>query len=102
MNWDIMSFLTIVIFVFAIVMVIAGIFSAYFGSGKSRTYGIVMLVTGLVVFVIWAFLVGWSNIDLFVEVPALDLMIESFITFLAILLGALIAVGIFLVAVLKS
>ena len=102
MNWDIMSFLTIVIFVFAIVLMIAGIFSAYFGSGKSRTYGIVMLVTGLVVFVIWAFLVGWSNIELFVEVSALDLMIESFITFLAIMLGALIAVGIFLVAVLKS
>ena len=102
MNWDIMSFLTIVIFVFAVVMMIAGIFSAYFGSGKSRTYGIVMLVTGLVVFVIWAFLVGWSNIELFVEVAALDLMIESLITFLAIMLGALIAVGIFLVAVLKS
>ncbi|HKM13306.1 MAG TPA: hypothetical protein VJY42_00040 [Candidatus Methanomethylophilaceae archaeon] len=102
MNWDIMSFLTIVIFVFAIVMVIAGIFSAYFGSGKSRTYGIVMLVTGIIVFVIWAFLVGWSNIELFAEVPALDLMIESLITFLAIMLGALIAVGIFLVAVLKS
>ena len=102
MNWDIMSFLTIVIFVFAIVLMIAGIFSAYFGSGKSRTYGIVMLVTGLVVFVIWAFLVGWSNIELFVEVAALDLMIESLITFLAIMLGALIAVGIFLVAVLKS
>ena len=102
MNWDIMSFLTIVIFVFAVVMMIAGVFSAYFGSGKSRTYGIVMLVTGLVVFVIWAFLVGWSNIELFVEVAALDLMIESLITFLAIMLGALIAVGIFLVAVLKS
>jgi hypothetical protein len=97
-----MSFLTIVIFVFAVVMMIAGVFSAYFGSGKSRTYGIVMLVTGLVVFVIWAFLVGWSNIELFVEVAALDLMIESLITFLAIMLGALIAVGIFLVAVLKS
>lgn len=102
MNLDIMSFLTVVIFVFAIVMMIAGIFSAYFGSGKSRTYGIVMLVTGLVVFVIWAFLVGWSNIELFADVHALDVMIDSFITFLAILLGALIAIGIFLVAVLKS
>ena len=102
MNLDIMSFLTIVVFVFAVVMMIAGIFSAYFGSGKSRTYGIVTLVTGAVVFVVWAFLVGWSNIELFAEVQALDVMIESLITFLAILLGALIAVGIFLVAVLKS
>lgn len=102
MNWDIMSFLTILIFVFAIVLMIAGIFSAYFGSGKSRTYGIIMLIVGLIVLVVWAYLVGWSDIALFSEVAALDIMIDALISFLAILLGALVAVGIFLVAVLKS
>lgn len=102
MNWDIMSFLTILIFVFAIVLMIAGIFSAYFGSGKSRTFGIIMLIVGLIVLVVWAYLVGWSDIALFSEVAALDIMIDALISFLAILLGALVAVGIFLVAVLKS
>lgn len=102
MNWDIMSFLTILIFVFAIVLMIAGIFSAYFGSGKSRTYGIIMLIVGLIVLVVWAYLVGWSDIALFNDVAALDIMIDALISFLAILLGALVAVGIFLVAVLKS
>ncbi len=102
MNWDIMSFLTILIFVFAIVLMIAGIFSAYFGSGKSRTYGIIMLIVGLIVLVVWAYLVGWSDMALFSEVAALDIMIDALISFLAILLGALVAVGIFLVAVLKS
>ncbi|HKM09177.1 MAG TPA: hypothetical protein VJX93_01630 [Candidatus Methanomethylophilaceae archaeon] len=102
MNWDIMSFLTILIFVFAIVLMIAGVFSAYFGSGKSRTYGIIMLIVGLVVLVVWAYLVGWSDIALFNEVQTLDIMIDALISFLAILLGALVAVGIFLVTVLKS
>lgn len=102
MNWDIMSFLTILIFVFAIVLIIAGVFSAYFGSGKSRTYGIIMLIVGLVVLVVWAYLVGWSDIALFNEVQTLDIMIDALISFLAILLGALVAVGIFLVTVLKS
>lgn len=102
MNWDIMSFLTILIFVFAIVLMIAGIFSAYFGSGKSRTFGIIMLIVGLIVLVVWAYLVGWSDMALFSEVAALDIMIDALISFLAILLGALVAVGIFLVAVLKS
>ena len=102
MNWDIMSFLTILIFVFAIVLMIAGVFSAYFGSGKSRTYGIIMLIVGLVVLVVWAYLVGWSDIALFNEVQTLDIKIDALISFLAILLGALVAVGIFLVTVLKS
>ena len=102
MTWDIMSFLTIVIFVFALVLMIAGIFSAYFGSGKSRTYGLIMLVAGLVVFAIWAYLVGWSDMEMFVGVLAKDVMVDAVINFVAIVLGALIAVGIFLVAVLKS
>ena len=102
MTWDLMSFLTILIFVFAIVLMIAGVFSAYFGSGKSRTYGIIMLIVGLVVLVVWAYLVGWSDIALFNEVQTLDIMIDALISFLAILLGALVAVGIFLVTVLKS
>jgi hypothetical protein len=101
-DWDIMSFLTIVVFVFAVVLLIAGIFSAYFGSGKSRTYGLLMLVAGLIVFVIWAYLIGWSDIELFTNVHAIDVMVDAVINFLAILLGALIAIGIFLVAVLKS
>lgn len=102
MTWDIMSFLTIVVFVFALVLMIAGIFSAYFGSGKSRTYGLIMLVAGLVVFAIWAYLVGWSDFEMFNKVHAVDVMVDAVINFLAIVLGALIAVGIFLVAVLKS
>ncbi len=102
MDWDIMSFLTIVVFVFALVMMIAGIFSAYFGSGKSRTYGLIMLAAGLVVFAIWAYLIGWSNIEMFADIQAVDVMVDAVINFLAILLGALIAIGIFLVSVLKS
>ena len=102
MNWDIMSFLTIVIFVFAIVMVIAGIFSAYFGSGKSRTYGMIMLAVGAVVLALWTYLVGYSDITLFSDVAAWDVMYNTLISLIAVLIGALVAVGIFLVAVLKS
>ena len=39
---DLMSFLTLVVFAFALVMLVAGLFSAYFGSGKSRAAGIAM------------------------------------------------------------
>jgi hypothetical protein len=102
MTWDLMSFLTIVMFVFSIVLLIAGIFSAYFGSGKSRTYGAIMLAVGAVVLVLWAYLVGYSDIALFSDVAAWDVMYNTLISLIAVLIGALVAVGIFLVAVLKS
>ena len=102
MGLDLMSFLTIVVFVFALVMVIAGAFTAYFGSGKSRTVGLVLLIIGLAVGFIWAYLVGWSDIALFADVAAWDVMSDAIIKIIAALIGALAAVGIFLVAVMKS
>jgi len=102
MDFDLMSFLTIVVFVFALVMAIAGAFTAYFGSGKSRTVGLVLLVIGLAVGLIWAYLVGFSDIALFADVEAWDVMRDAIINMIAALIGALVAVGIFLVAVMKS
>ena len=102
MTWDLMSFLTIIVFVFSIVLLIAGIFSAYFGSGKSRTYGMIMLAVGLVVLVLWTYLVGYSDVALSNDVAAWDVMYNTLISLIAVLIGALVAVGIFLVAVLKS
>jgi len=102
MDFDLMSFLTIVVFVFALVMAIAGAFTAYFGSGKSRTVGLVLLIIGLAVGLIWAYLVGFSDIALFADVAAWDVMRDTIIKIIAALIGALVAVGIFLVAVMKS
>jgi len=102
MDFDLMSFLTIVVFVFALVMLIAGAFTAYFGSGKSRTVGLVLLVIGLAVGIIWAYLVGYSDVEVFSDVHAWDVMRDAIINIVAALIGALVAVGIFLVAVMKS
>jgi len=102
MDMDIWSFLTIIIFVFALVMMIAGIFSAYFGAGKNRAYGGVIFAVGFIVCVIWAYLVGFSTIEPFCSVHAWDVMYDALINLIAILIGALIAIGIFLVVVLKS
>lgn len=99
---DLMSFLTLVVFAFALVMLVAGIFSAYFGSGKSRAAGVAMAIIGLVLGIVWAYLVGYSDIEIFAKVNAWDLVYTALISLLGILVGALIAVGIFLVVVLKS
>ena len=102
MEFTLMAFLTLVVFAFALVMLVAGIFSAYFGSGKSRSAGACMAVLGLVIGIIWAYLLADGSISVFDEVDAFDLIYTAIIDLIGILIGALIAVGSFLVVVLKS
>ncbi|UAL07775.1 MAG: hypothetical protein KRP56_00460 [Candidatus Methanogranum gryphiswaldense] len=99
---DIWSFLTLIIFVFGIVMMIAGIFSAYFGAGKNRMYGGIIFAVGLIVSFVWAYLTLWSGISPFNDVDVWTVMYDAVVNLIGILIGALIAVGIFLVVVLKS
>lgn len=96
-----MSFLTLVVFAFAFIMLVAGVFAAGFGSGKSRACGVIMAIVGLLVGVVWAYLVGFSDISPFCEVAAWDVVYNAIINLIGILVGALVAVGIFLVVVLK-
>lgn len=99
---DIWSFLTIIIVVFGLVMVIAGMFSAYFGAGKNRAYGGIMAAVGLAVVLAWAYLTQFSGIEPLCSIHVWDTMYSALIDLIGVLIGALIAVGIFLVVVLKS
>lgn len=103
-NMDIISweFLTLIVLIFSIVAIIAGIFSAYFGKGKNRAYGILISVVGLVVGLIWVYLINWSDITPFCNINGWDIVYDAIVNLIGILIGALIAVGIFLVTVLKS
>lgn len=84
---------------FGLFMVLAGAFTAYFGSGKSRTIGVVLLIIGLVVGILWVYLAGFtSTINVWVG----DVVWTAFVNILAAVIGALIAVGAFLLAIMKS
>jgi len=85
--------------VFALVMVLAGVFTAYFGSGKSRMIGVVLLVVGLVVGVLWTFLAGFSDM---LDVNLSSVIWQAFLYIVAALIGILAAVGIFLLAIMKA
>ncbi|MFY9606358.1 MAG: hypothetical protein WAS24_06485 [Thermoplasmata archaeon] len=97
---DLMEFLTVLILVFALFMLLAGIFTAYFGSGKSRMIGVALLVIGLVVGILWVVMaidsVAVIDVDLSMVVW------NAFLYILAGVLGALAAIGVFLVAIMKS
>jgi hypothetical protein len=96
------QFLTIFLLVFALFMILAGVFTAYFGSGKSRTVGVGLLVAGLVVGLLsgYGYHAGWLGGADKGELGAL--VWESFLVIVAAVIGALVAVGIFLVAIMKS
>ena len=100
---EILDFVTVIVLAFAIVMVMAGVFTAYFGSGKSRTSGIIMLVAGIAVGVLWVFLCNGFGMDPIIEnVDVWNVFLGAFIDMVGVLIGAIAAVAIFLVAVLKS
>ncbi|HUJ78617.1 MAG TPA: hypothetical protein VLX64_06380, partial [Thermoplasmata archaeon] len=96
-------FLIILLLVFGLFLILAGLFTAYFGSGKSRSIGVALLVVGLVVGLGSAY---WYHAGIATPgsgVPALfDLIGQAFLVILAAAVGALIAIAIFLVAIMKS
>jgi hypothetical protein len=97
---ELMEFLTVLILVFALFMLLAGIFTAYFGSGKSRMIGVVLLVVGLVVGILWV-VMGLDSVAI-IDVNLSDVVWSAFLYILSGVIGALLAIGVFLVAIMKS
>jgi len=96
-------FLSMLTLVFAIASIIAGIFTAYFGSGKSRGVGVVLIIIGLLVGVV--FLWG-ANVLPFGTLPDIlnftGTVINGVVAVVGAVVGALIALGIFLLAIMKA
>jgi len=96
------AFLTVVLLTFGVFLVITGAFTAYFGSGKSRKIGAGLLVGGLVVGILWGLGVGPLN---FLPSPwgsLTDIVVQTIIVIVAAVLGAAAAIGLFLLAIMKS
>jgi len=102
---NLMEFLTVLLLTFGLFMVLAGAFTAYFGSGKSRIIGVVLLVVGLVVAIFWIYATmksGGNMVDLGDHIYLDHVIWDAFTNIIAAVIGALIAVGVFLLAIMKS
>lgn len=100
-------FLSMLMLVFAIASVIAGIFTAYFGSGKSRAVGGILIIIGLIVGVL--FLWGAHLLEFIGYIPAENSIMDflgtvqaGIVSVVGAVVGALIALGIFLLAIMKA
>ena len=101
------QFLSMLTLVFAIASIIAGIFTAYFGSGKSRAVGGILIVIGILVFII--FLYGANLLCGFLGGPEMEsilnfqnTIIQGVVAIVGAIVGAAIALGIFLLAIMKA
>jgi len=93
------EFVTVLVLTFGLFMVLAGAFTAYFGSGKSRIIGVVLLVVGIIVGVIWVAIAALGDT---IDVKVGDVVWGAFLNIISAAIGALIAIGVFLVAIMKS
>ena len=92
------TFVTILLLTFSLFLVITGAFTAYFGSGKSRKIGVGLLVGGLVVGIAW----GWYTGPYSAGVDLVGIIVQSIGVILAAIIGAAAAIGLFLLAIMKS
>jgi len=99
-------FLFVLLLSFAVFSLIAGIFTAYFGAGKSRAIGGVLLVLGLIVILVWVY---FGVLKSYPDDTVLGIVhwqaaktLQAFLTVLAALIGGVIAIVLFLVAIMKS
>ncbi|TLZ70412.1 MAG: hypothetical protein E6K10_07950 [Methanobacteriota archaeon] len=98
---DIGTFITILLLTFSIFLVITGAFTAYFGSGKSRKIGGGLLGGGLVIGIVWAFLVSsYGPLNGLTDLK--ETVIQTIVVLIAAVIGAAAAVGLFLLAIMKS
>lgn len=99
-------FLLVFMMIFGLGLLIAGVFTVYFGSGKSRGIGAGLLVGGIVLALI-VFLIDYmaKGEEFFIpgNFSLWDNVIFPGLVFLgAAILGVLAAVGMFLLAIMKS
>jgi len=96
-------FLSMLTLVFAIASIIAGIFTAYFGSGKSRAVGAILIIIGIIVFILFLWGAGVLKMGTVPDImDFVGTVINGIVAVVGAVVGALIALGIFLLAIMKA
>ncbi|MEW6069952.1 MAG: hypothetical protein AB1485_04985 [Candidatus Thermoplasmatota archaeon] len=80
--------------------IIAGGFATYFGSGKSRGIGVGLIVLGIVfLLLLWYFMVYFAPTAGTWNLP---LLYDAIVAIIGALVGGAVALGVFLLAIMKA
>jgi len=95
-------FLSILVLAFGIFSILAGAFTAYFGTGRSRSIGGALIILGIIGFIILLWFSGLLG-SISQPIPwKVEMVVAGFVAVIGAVVGALVALGIFLVAIMKS
>jgi len=96
-------FLGPLVLAFGIICIITGTFTAYFGTGRSRYIGGGLIMLGVLGFVIFLWFTGMFGPSVAQPVTwDLDMVMAGVVSVIGALIGALAALGIFLLAIMRS
>ena len=99
MEW-VNLFVSMLLLIFAIGMLLAGIFTIYFGTGKSRAIGSILFIIGIIVAIIFY---NYTTGDLWsVTAWGWGTVKNGVASIIGGLIGGLIALGIFLAGIMKA
>ena len=93
-------FISVLLLTFGLFLILAGAFTAYFGSGKSRAIGVGLLVFGIVMGIVVLMMYQLDIVP--IELEFWTVVKEALVYIGAALVGAAVAIGVFLVAIMKS
>ena len=93
-------FISVLLLTFGFFLILAGAFTAYFGSGKSRAIGVGLLVFGIIMGIVVLLMYQVDTVPL--ELEFWTVIKDALVYIGAALVGAAIAIGVFLVAIMKS
>ncbi len=93
-------FISVLLLTFGFFLILAGAFTAYFGSGKSRAIGVGLLVFGIIMGIVVLLMYQLDTVPL--ELEFWTVIKDALVYIGAALVGAAIAIGVFLVAIMKS
>lgn len=86
---------------FAVTLAVAGLFGAYYGKGKSRSVGFLVALVALLLLGLFASLT-WPLLPGVAPIFSPNVVLQSMVAVVAALIGALVAVLLFVATVTKS
>ena len=103
MDWLAADFVNVFLLVFGILLALAGIFTVYFGAGKSRKFGAVLTLVGILILglMYWMFTAGYTNPSVGF-VGFWDYIKGPIVTLVAGIVGAAVALIVFIGVITKA
>jgi hypothetical protein len=97
-------FLSMLMLVFSIASIVAGIFTTYFGSGRSKAVGAILVIIGLVVMFLFLWFAGVLS---FLGTAPISwvgqgVVLNGVVAVIGAIVGAGMAVALFLMSIMKA